>query len=103
MTENELFEADYLAAFPDSVGIDNIRYLIDIGLAQIPFAIWQQQRKRHEAEVAELVAALKGVVNHSEYHGLRDSTYLVCGCNECMARARANVVIAKFDAPKGEL
>lgn len=89
MTENELFEADYLAAFPDSGGIDNIRYLIDIGLAQIPFAIWQQQRKRHEAEVAELVAAAKDIRTANTQHSL---------IRVSDALTRLDAAIAKFDA-----
>ena len=88
MTTQEQFEADYLAAFPNSK-----RVLIsdDPGAPAIvisprtALAIWFQQRKRHEAEVAELVAALKGIRDLMGYEWLRDEF------------VTAQDVIAKFE------
>jgi hypothetical protein len=62
MTQQEQFEADYLAAFPDIAtsyvfANEHGRYL-HAGV-QSRYEVWLQQAKRHEAEKAELVVALK--------------------------------------------
>lgn len=59
MTEQERFEADYLAAFPKSELILESRD--EEGRPTSPFVhyaeqVWLQQNKRHEAEIAELRA-----------------------------------------------
>lgn len=68
MTQQEQFEADYLAAFPDDVGKQCLFCKLQGGAhiytrVEGAFGIWLQQAKRHEAEIAELVAALKRIVD----------------------------------------
>lgn len=58
MTEQEQFEEDYLAAFPEIGSKENIQYLANLGITKIPFTLWQQQAARHKAEIAELVELL---------------------------------------------
>lgn len=59
MTQQEQFEADYLAAFPEFGGElvkypGSTEYISDE--AAFAHAVWLQQAKRHEAELAELRA-----------------------------------------------
>lgn len=64
MTQQEQFEADYLAACPKHGEQTIAKYKLGkhIGkyvnqVTRTAFKIWLQQAKRHEAEIAELVAA----------------------------------------------
>lgn len=60
MTQQERFEADYLAVFayrePDLTK-EGCRYIYDD--FNEAFEVWLQQATRHEAEIAELVSSLK--------------------------------------------
>lgn len=100
MTENELFEADYLAAFPESKS--DLRKdgcgCYTHSAALLAQTLWLQQQKRHEEEVTELVTLLKDL----------DACY--CEAGPGMDRQQRYVArtvltncraaIAKFDAPK---
>lgn len=69
MSNQDLFEKDYLAAFPVAVASQHNLFEKDSDgdywsvKACAAFGVWLQQAKRHEAEEAELVAILKGFVN----------------------------------------
>lgn len=63
MTQQEQFEADYLAAFPELPAPL-------FGRRDCAYRVWLQQAKRHEAEKAELVEALRlarNGVGHTHY------------------------------------
>lgn len=69
MTQQEQFEADYLAAFELSeedrpIADAHGQYLDDAH--QVAYEVWLQQAKRHEEEIAELVAALNSLVENAE-------------------------------------
>lgn len=68
MSDQDLFEKDYLAAFPTATDLEFARKSKESGAyyycgTRQAFAVWLQQAKRHEAEIAELVAALKRLHN----------------------------------------
>ena len=99
MTTQEQFKADYLAAFPDSKRVllsDDPAAPAIVISPRTALAIWLQQRKRHEAEVAELVKAAKAAL--SEMCDTNPPRYSFAECIDALDAA-----IAKFDAPKEKL
>jgi hypothetical protein len=97
MTDQEQFEVDYLAAFPDAdkvffMKFDSGNYVCkDV---RDCFAVWQQQSVRHEAEIADLVAALKEVCKlQSGLHGNGSLTHIALSSYA----ERARELLAKYE------